>query len=167
MKFPKRRYMFLILLVLWTVCMPVTALANSPPPSADGSAEQMNPLWIFIYLFINVGGIVFSCTVEWLVAVAFTLAKDYEKKILLTNLATQIIMRGAYYGLSLLMPEGIPILVWYAVCVAVLEVLAYVSEYLIYRRIMKDVCRKYCLIYTIAANTASLVGGLIVLMIIF
>lgn len=156
---------FALTLVFVLCFMPVTASANSPGPNIDGTFDT-NPVWVALILLITIGGIVFSCTMEWLVAVAFSLARAYEKKILLINLASQIIMRAAQYGLSLMRPDGIPVLVWYGIYVAILEVLVYVGEYLIYRRIMTSISRKYCLIYTIAANTASLVGGLIMLMII-
>lgn len=136
----------------------------------DASADFLeiktssNFLPILIFILIGIGGIVTTCVTEWLVALSFDGIKEYSRQIVLTNIASQLLMR---LGQMLLLKA---MYLWdvfldYLIMVAVLEVLVYFCEFLFYRKLMKSVSWKRCLVYTVCANTASLLAGFLLLII--
>ena len=50
----------------------------------------------------------------------------------------------------------------YMIAVAMLEILVYLGEFLVYRKRMGDVSLNRCIAYTLCANTASLMAGLLI-----
>ena len=103
------------------------------------------------YIVLSICGVIATCLIECLAALPFKLWKRYKWTILLTNLISQIAMRGVFaviYGLGY----------WaYITVLIVLEIVVYAGEFLIYHFKMKDVSWKKKLLYTITANTASLI----------
>lgn len=109
-----------------------------------------------LFVFICLMGAALTCIVERLVAIPFNLNKQYGRLIVRTNIYSQVLMYAGYallYGLVF----------WkYTYATILLEVMVYLGEYLIYRRIMISVPHKTRFIYVISANTASLVLGMLI-----
>lgn len=117
----------------------------------------INGFGVTVYPILVLLGILFTCTVEGLTAGAFGLRKEYCKLIKWTNVVSQLLMHLSYilfYSLVF----------WkYAYATLILEFAVYTGEYLFYRWRMKRVHRKTCLAFTLTANTASLVLGLLLI----
>lgn len=96
---------------------------------------------------------------EVVTGLAFGL-KKYSWMILRVNLVSQVIMWLLF--LIFAMPAFLTIPVTVA-----LEIGIYVLEYLYYRNQIQDVTRKKCLIYTLTANTVSLIFGPVLLFVIY
>lgn len=116
--------------------------------------EQLSTVSILTFLIISIAGLLLTLFVEWEVGWAFGLHKEYSRLILLTNTVSQVLMRivdiliRGFIGFA------------YLYVVLVLEVFVYAGEFLVYRKKMKTVSWKRCLLYTITANSASLLIGL-------
>lgn len=103
------------------------------------------------YLFLSVIGILATCLIERLMAWPFGLGRQYGTMIRRTNLVSQIAMRILYLLLySLVFRTHGSLMIG-------LEILVYGGEYLFYHFHMKNVSWQRKLLYTAAANTASLV----------
>lgn len=106
---------------------------------------------IGFYVILSGLGVGFTCFLERLMAWVFGVGKPYGRLVLKTNLFSQLIMRVAFillYG----------VVFWrYSHAVIFLEILVYLSEYLVYHVKMKSISWKRKLLYTVAANTVSLV----------
>lgn len=109
---------------------------------------------IALYKFLSILGTLLTCSLELLVAVPFGIQKHRKGMIFWTNAVSQALMYVLYavlYG----------VIFWkYRYVVILLEVLVYTGEYLWYSRKMHDVSRRKILLYTVTANTASLILGL-------
>lgn len=115
----------------------------------------------FLGLLILIGcSIIVTCLLEVLAAIPFGLFRRYGWMILRTNLASQIIMWLLFLNFSLL-----PFLT--VLVIVLLEIGVYILEYQHYRHKMPDIPRRKCLIYTISANTVSLVFGPVLLFVIY
>ena len=115
---------------------------------------------MLFFLLLSVAGLVLTCLLEDWVALPFKLWKQYNELIFKTNLISQILMRLLHvmlYGW---------VFAHYAWSVVFLEMLVYFGEFLIYRWKMKDVSCTRVLWYTVAANTISLVIGIVPMMIV-
>lgn len=113
---------------------------------------------VFVYLFLCCCGMAFTCIVEFLVAIPFGLVKKHSGLIFLVNVISQITMHLCNIRLY-------SIVFWrYPYAVAFLEVLVFAGEFLVYRRTMRDISLAKCIGYTLAANTASLASGLLLLL---
>lgn len=138
--------------------------------SYDASADTLdidsesNLMSVLIFLIIGIGGMVTTCVTEWLVALAFAGIKEYSRQIVITNIVSQLIMRIGQMLLLKLMFVFEIILVYLGM-VLILEILVYLGEFLLYRRLIKGVSWKRCLAYTVCANTASLLAGFLLLFI--
>lgn len=145
------------------------AYANAPGPalgSNDGE-DSVATIMIIAFVVICLGLTCFTCWMEWLIAGPFGFRRDYQKSILITNLITQLTMHLLEFLLIYFGSYGIEYRIQqYLLIILVLEVLVYVSECMIYCRIMREVSTKRILLYTACANTASLLGGLLVTTII-
>ena len=162
-----RKWITLFLSLTLTVCfLPFLAYANSPGPNPEGIFEVNGTYRILLVL---VYGIIigFTCLAEWLAAIPFCLHQLYGKTIIVTNVVTQIIMHLLELMSIAVMPDGAVPLVWFSITVLVLEILVFVSEFFIYRRKIPGLSQPYLLAYTVCANCASLLGGLLLLMIFF
>lgn len=160
-----KRLIIILLCILPVSCLIVPAFANSPGPNIDGTYD-VNPVWIIALIIIYSIIVAFTCVVEWLVAKPFHLRDSYGKWIVLTNVVTQIVMHILELVSLPLCPDTVPVVVWYSVIVVLLEILVVMTEFLIYRRKFAGVTKKECLLYTLCANAASAIGGLLLLMII-
>lgn len=115
---------------------------------------------MLFFLLLSVAGLVLTCLLEDWMALPFKLWKQYNELIFKTNLISQVLMRLLHvllYGW---------VFAHYAWTVVFLEILVYFGEFLIYRKKMKDVSLARVLGYTVAANTISLVIGIIPMMIV-
>lgn len=114
-----------------------------------------HPLNGVFYFILAFSGLVLTCIVEYLVAIPFDLWKYYGRTIVLVNVASQIFMHLLFillYG----------VLFWrYSFAVLALEILVYAGEFLYYRRKMFDVPLGKCIGFTVTANTASLICGVL------
>ena len=108
---------------------------------------------VLVFLLMSIVGIIVTCIVERHVAWPFGLGRNYGGTILATNILSQIAMRAAsalLYGW---------VIKSYIVNLILLESVVYAGEYLFYRKKMRDVSQKRVLFYVITANTASLLLG--------
>ena len=149
------RKLLLMACLITSIVMPV--YANAPPPAEGGSAEVMGLPAFLLLGFLVLCCIVITCFVEWLVSLAFCLDRRNSRLVIWTNVISQILMWAAYILLcGALKLEHI----W---VVVILEVLIYTGEFLFYRKKMHEVSWLKCLLYTVTANTASLLVGLLIL----
>lgn len=131
--------------------------------SYDAQADKLviesrgrSPLMVALYIFTGLIGTILTCVVERLVARLFGLDIMYGGLILQTNIVSQILMRILYLPLYTLVFRR------YAFAVVFLEVLIYVGEAFFYCWRMKYTPRKKVVLYTVVANTASLIFGLLI-----
>lgn len=135
--------------------MAIPVYANSPP-SAQGEGTEVTGLPAVLLLgFLVLCGIVITCFCEWLVSLVFRLDRRNTRLILWTNVVSQILMWLSYFLLHNFLDR-----IW---IIVILEVLIYTGEFLFYWRKMHAVSWKKCLLYTVTANTASLLLGLLIL----
>ncbi|MBQ8833946.1 MAG: hypothetical protein IJ001_03380 [Oscillospiraceae bacterium] len=110
--------------------------------------------WIFYFVLCFLG-LLLTCFLESLIAKAFRINKQYRTLIKWTNVISQLAMHISYIALY-------RFVFWkYTYATILLELLVYVGEFLFYRWKMQDISAGKCLMYTAAANTASLIGGLL------
>lgn len=106
------------------------------------------------YLVLSLLGIIVTVALERAVGAGFGLGEKNLRVVTGTNVLSQIFMRVAFFPLYRVLRRYIPVM-------ALLEILVYVGEYLIYCWKMKDISKMRCLAYTLTANTASLAVGLL------
>lgn len=149
----KRKINTLLVLLLCAVGWAMPVFANSPP-SAEYSTG-VNVLGLLFWAVLILSSIAKTLASEWLVALLFGVERDNTLLIVLTNVITQIVMWVTY----------IPLVIYgridHILVVVILEILIYLSELLVYRKWMKEVRLVKCLAYTVTANTASLLLGLL------
>ena len=147
----------LLLAACLIASMVLPVYANAPPSAETEGATQIGFLAVLILLFRIFGGILLTYFCELLVSFGFWLDRRNDRLVLWTNLVSQILMWLAYILLcGLFRLEHI----W---VVVILEVLVYAGEFLVYWKKMHEVSWLKCLLYTVAANTASLLIGLPIL----
>lgn len=114
-----------------------------------------------VFILVAILGTAMNCFIEWMVALAFDGVKNHTDLVLVTNLCSQILMRILQVILlGILMT--LDVLHAYMIAVAMLEILVYLGEFLVYRKRMGDVSLNRCIAYTLCANTASLMAGLLI-----
>ena len=148
----------LLLAACLVASMVIPVYANSPP-RMEGEGATVVSGWpgILLFGFIVLACIVITCFCEWLVSLLFQLNRRNSRLVIWTNVISQILMWAAYILLcGALKLEHI----W---VVVILEVLIYTGEFLFYRKKMHEVSWLKCLFYTVTANTASLLAGLLIL----
>ncbi len=112
--------------------------------------------WI-MYIALAALSLVLTCWVEKLIASPFGLKERYRKLIGRTNIVSQVLMHLGYVVFY-------SVIFWkYTYATLFLEICVYAGEFFFYSWRMKDVSRRKCLAYTLTANTASLVLGLLIL----
>ena len=133
----------------------VTGGVSYDGTTGETEIEQSFSLVMTIFiLFLMMVAVWISVGVEVLVAKAFQIHKTGA--IITTNLITQILMRFAFYTL---LGTVFTSYVW---LVILLEIVVYAVEFVVYRKIIKEISFKRILVYTIVANTASLLVGILV-----
>lgn len=153
-------------ILILPIC-PVIASANAPGPAYPGEARYVKPVIVIVLLLISVFGTLFTMLVEWMLCKPFGIGNEYRRLVLGTNLVTQLLLRFLQLFTFALAPEGMSLFAWSAVYLAILEFLVYLAEFLVYIRKMRDISWIKCLLYTVSANTVSLLGGLILLFMIW
>jgi hypothetical protein len=157
--------MLLVLVLVLCVC-PLPVSAQAPETSEGGEPFPVNPFLIVVFLIICGLGILLTVVVEWSIAKLFNLGYHYKKLIIWTNVISQIILRILQLSTFLLMPKSMTVIAWCSIYLPTLEILSYLAEFLVYIRRMRDVSWKRCLLYTITANTALLIVGILLLFIL-
>jgi hypothetical protein len=151
-----------LIFIMLFVLLPQVVNSNSPGPNLDGSIDT-SPAWIIgpvlIYLLI----IGFTCLVEWLVSIPFAIHRECAKIILVTNILTQIgmhLLEVVYLALT-----AVPAAFWLAfpAFIVILEIIVYATEFFIYYKKMLGFPTWSIILYTICANTASLLLGLLII----
>ena len=144
----KRRLvqMAMFILLMGSVAMPV--FANSPP--GGGINPVIDFILYAVFVFVS---LMITLATESLLSLFFPGCGKYTGMILLTNLCSQLLMHATYAAVEGFFTHVVPLVV-------VLEVMVYAGEYLYYKRRMKDVSQKEILIFTVSANTLSLLTGL-------
>ena len=105
-------------------------------------------------------GIIITSLIEWIVSLFFKVIKHYGQVVVVTNVLSQIAM----WILFLTFQSALP---WsYLYTIIVLEMFVYVAEFIVYQKTMLGVTWKSALLYTVVANTASLILGPLVIMLI-
>lgn len=146
----------LLLLACLMAYIVIPVYANAPPSVERGDAADTVRAWLAFLPFLAFS-MVMTCFSEWLVSLLFQLNHRNDRLIIWTNVVTQILMWLAYillYGYLLL--DKVLVIV-------TLEVLIYTGEFLFYWRKMREESWLKCLIYTVTANTASLLLGLLMM----
>lgn len=111
--------------------------------------------WI-VYISLCALCLLLTVVTEELIAVCFRL-KGFRGIIRRTNIVSQILMHTAYVLLYALFSHN------YLLNTLILEVLVYTGELLYYRHVMWGIPAKKCFAYTVTANTASLIIGVLLL----
>ena len=158
--------LLLLLLVLSALTLPV--LANSAPSRENGEAvvSTGSVAYTILVILLVVGvSMGITCFVEWLIAGWFHLGKHNNKLILKTNLASQLIMWAVFLVVLLLSNVWLIeiMIAYYWLVLICVETPIYVGEFLVYRKKMPEISWTRCLAYTVTANTASLLLGLVFL----
>ena len=128
--------------------------------AAEGSVTAkgyVNSYAVFFYLIFTGFVIALSILIEWLIAFFCKFPKDQLLCVAVVNSVTQIGMRVLY----LLLPFT------HLVETIILEVFVYLVEFFVYKKRFKQMETSTILRYTIIANTASLVVGILLDRLIF
>lgn len=104
----------------------------------------MGILLVVLFIFLSVG-------TEVVTALLFRLRGKRLVAIVIVNACTQITMRILYLALPFT----------YLLETIILEVLVYSAEFIVYKKRFKDVSTAKILAYTVTANTASLLLGIL------
>ncbi len=110
-----------------------------------------NAYYTLIGGFVSMQVLFFSVLLEMLVAFFFRLRGKKLLEVFLVNLGTQFAMRLLYFAL--------PFSYW--IETAVLEILVYSGEFLIYKKRWCEIGTGKIVMYTIVANTISLLLGVL------
>lgn len=152
----------LLIFIMPFLLLPQVVNANSPGPNLDGSIDT-SPAWIIFQVLIYLLIIGFTCLVEWLVSIPFAMHRECAKIILVTNILTQIgmhLLEVVYLALT-----AVPAAFWLAfpAFIVILEIIVYATEFFIYYKKMLGFPTWSIILYTICANTASLLLGLLII----
>ena len=111
-----------------------------------------------VYGILAFMGITLTCLLEWGVARLMGLGREDSSNVGLVNIFSQILMHILYIAFY-------SVVFWrYTVALVLLEVLVYVGEFLYYRFVLlRHLSVKKCLLFTVTANTASLLLGMLAL----
>ena len=127
------------------------------------TVESYSSAWmIILFLIVSAGGLLLTCAIEWLVALCFADIKKYAQLVFQTNFVSQLIMRCAQIVLLWVLGSLGASLPYYGIML-LLEIPVYFCEFLFYSTRMQEVSRRRCLCYTLCANTASMMVGLLFL----
>lgn len=138
----------------------------------DASADKLTVdsysyFWrILLFLLISAAGIFMTCVIEGFVALFFEWIRNYTKLIRITNIISQLAMRLGQILLLWILPVR-NLAVSYFWMVLLLEIPVYVCEFLVYKKHIWEASWQRCLVYTVCANTASALFGLLLLSFIF
>ena len=128
---------------------------NAKEDTLDVKSGGASVIGFLLYVPLSILGVIITCVLERLMAWPFGLGKHYGGMIWRTNMVSQILMRIAYVPLYAVVFRQY----WNAVIF--LEILIYAGEFLFYCRRMDGVSRIRILLYTVAANSLSLLISLV------
>lgn len=105
----------------------------------------------------------FFCLFEWLVSIPFKMANEYGKLILITNLFTQVIFHVlVFLFLTLHTQLALFLFLVMSPIFLVVEIGVVILEFFIYYKKMLGFSTRSIFLYTICANSASLLLGLLI-----
>ena len=145
----KRRLLQMVMFILLMVSVAMPVFANSPP----GDIPEAGFIGAILYVLFVVISLVVTLATESLLSFVFPGCMKYTGMILLTNLCSQILMHTLYAATERFFAKQL-------LLVVILEVMVYCGEYFFYRWRMKNVPKLEILIFTLSANTLSLLTGL-------
>lgn len=162
-----KRFISILLCALCFSSLFVPAFANAPGPNLDetfGSRPFQDVIAILLIVFYVIL-IAFTCLIEWLVSVPFGMHRECFKLIVITNVISQVAMHllEVAFFLTALATGGL-FGMFYPVVLIALEIIVFASEFVIYHNKMLGFPTWQILLYTILANTASLVLGLLLIL---
>ena len=111
----------------------------------------VNPYYFLFTGFFSLVIMFSSIIIEVIVAALFKIKGKKLLTVLIVNTCTQVLMRVLY----MIVPLG------YVIETIIFEILVYGSEFLIYKKYFKDKKASTILIYTVVANTISLILGIL------
>lgn len=118
--------------------------------------EQTSAVAWIVYISLCTLCLLLTVFTEGLVAVCFRL-QGFRETIQRTNIVSQILMHSAYILLYAFFTHN------YLLDMLILEILVFTGEFLYYRHVMWSIPVKKCFAYTVTANTASLIFGVLLL----
>lgn len=118
--------------------------------------EQTSVIAWFVYICLCVLCLLLTVAAEILVAVLFRM-KDFLDIIKRTNIVSQILMHSLFVLLYAFVSSN------YLLNMLILEVLVYTGEFIYYSKTIWGISAKKCFVYTVTANTASLILGILLL----
>ena len=156
MKGNRKLFIFLLTVAFLLPLLSLEVLANAPPEAElTGVVELPDSLGIALLILFSIPGIVVTIISEWMVAGIFGMQSGEQRMVRRVNLISQILMRIVFVFLNAVLNLS------YLTSVVVLEIAVYMLEYLVYRRLIKSFSAKKIFAYTIAANTVSLLLGML------
>ena len=165
----KRLFAVFLMLSILFVLLPSSAHATSSAQDMQLSPLELPLLdepygvvcWLVVYLLI----LGFFCVIEWVISIPFKMHEECKKVIFLTNLITQVGLQAVVVIYFLLCYYCGRFWISFVPHMSLaIPILPYVVEFLIYRDKMLGFTTKEILIYTILANTASMVLWLLGIM---
>ncbi len=120
--------------------------------------ERTTSFGYVLYGILACLGMTLTCLLEWAVARLMGLGREDSSNVALVNIFSQILMHFVYIVFY-------SVVFWrYTVALVLLELLVYVGEFLYYRFVLLwHLSVKKCLLFTVTANTASLLLGMLAL----
>ena len=143
-----KKWCILLLFIIIINSMTVSAFAN-----AVGSAEVNGSAGVGGWCIVVTSAMTVTCFSEWVVGLAFGIDYRNTPLIVVTNIISQALMWGLYYLAAVKWNLG------HIAVIAILEIVIYIGESLVYCKKMREVSRWKCLAYTVTANTVSLILG--------
>ena len=152
----KRIFAILTVFMLLTGFLAFEVSANSPPGGNLPGILTFGD--VVFYIILMLPGLLVTLVTERLVARMLPEHKQYLTFITVTNIVSQVVMHFLYLRTyELLYP-------YQNYSIIALELMVYTVEFLLYNKRMKDIPTQKILLYTVVANTASLlVGGAVLL----
>lgn len=118
--------------------------------------EKTSVIAWLVYISLCAFCLLLTVFTEGLIAGCFRL-QGFRETIKCTNIVSQILMHSAYVLLYAFLSHN------YLLDMLILEVLVFTGEFLYYRYVMWSISAKRIFAYTVTANTASLILGVLVL----
>ena len=151
-----KRASIIILLSLLCFSLLSTNVAANSPPGREFRNDPGFSFWgnALYYSLLSFPGLVLTILSESLTAVIFRIGSKERNMIRWTNFISQVLMRVLFVSLYHVLG------VEYLVAITLLEIMVYIGEFLIYRHLFKTINTIRVLLYTIMANTVSLLIGI-------
>lgn len=157
----------MISLFLILICFSLCLFLN--PAFAATSMEDTQPIIDSPEDVIGViieGTVIFGffCFLEWLVSIPFKMHEECKKVIILTNIFTQLILHLIEFLFVAMYAEFVGFFFWLTIPILIgIEIMVVIIEFFIYYKKMLGFSTLSIYLYTICANAASLLLGLLII----